>query len=95
MPRVARASHDTFQARKELRERAEKAQLALPAAIADIRLSLGLSQAEFAKAFRLTIRQLSELENGRANPSLNLLNRIGRVLGLTVGFVPKSSDQSR
>lgn len=37
---------------------------------------------------KLTRRQLAEIERGKANPTVDTLERIGRVFGLTPGFVP-------
>jgi putative transcriptional regulator len=89
MARVHKVGHDSWKARSALQEKAEAAQLALPSAMIEIRLALGMSQAEFAKAFRMTQRRVSDLENGRGNPGLKTLDRVGRALGLRVGFVPK------
>jgi len=74
--------------RAELMDHARTGQLALPDAIKAMRRATGLKQAPFAKMFGLTVRQLSELENGRANPTLATLDRIGRAFNFTVGFVP-------
>ena len=65
--------------------------LRLPEGIRAIRLALGLSQEEFAARFKLTRNQLIELEKGRANPTVETLERIGKPFGFTVGFVPATS----
>ena len=66
----------------------------LPSAIKDIRHALGLTQDEFAKLFRLTLRQVKELEQGHANPTLETLNRIAKVFGFSLGFVPRQDPKA-
>lgn len=51
---------------------------------------MGLTQEQFGKLFRLTRRQVSELETGAGNPTVETLNRIARAFGFTVGFVPRN-----
>jgi transcriptional regulator with XRE-family HTH domain len=53
--------------------------------------AMGLTQEEFAALLKMTWRQIAELEGGRANPTLDTLERIGRLFGLTTGFVPISA----
>lgn len=89
MPRVKKVGHDSWEARKILHSRAEAAELVLPTAVLEMRLALGMTQAEFAKAFKMTQRRISDLENGRGNPSVQTLNKIARAFGFTLGFVPK------
>ncbi|WP_411839803.1 helix-turn-helix transcriptional regulator [Paracoccus sp. ME4] len=85
-------SRDEKQARREdVRNRAAAGELRFPEAIRDIRHSLGMTQIDFASRFGLTRRQLIDLEKGKANPTLETLEKIGRVFGFTVGFVMKSS----
>lgn len=55
--------------------------------IREIRHALGLSQPEFAKHFKLTVRQLSEIENGKANPTKETLDKIGRLMGFELAYV--------
>ncbi|MCK1441900.1 helix-turn-helix transcriptional regulator [Bradyrhizobium sp. 48] len=82
--------------RAAINEKARNAELRLPEAIAEIRHALGLSQVEFAKTFSLTTRQVSQLEQGEANPTAATLDRIARVFGFQLGFVPRaSSTQSK
>lgn len=63
----------------------------LPGAVAEIRKSLGLTQDQFAMITGITKRQVAEIETGRANPTVETLNRIGKLFGFTAGFVPKKS----
>src|SRR5258707_6130924 len=79
----------------EIRERraavaakARSGALRLPDAVAEMRYALGLSQPEFAKLFKLTTRQVAEIERGVANPTSETLQKIGRAFGFQIGFVP-------
>ena len=89
MPRIRRLSRDEIRERRAaIAARARAGQLRLPEAIHDIRRALGLSQEEFAKLFKLTLRQVRELESGQANPTAETLNRVGKAFGFKLGFVP-------
>ena len=81
---------EVYANRLMIAERARHADLRLPYAVADIRKGLGLTQEEFAKLLSLTRRQIAEIETGKANPTLETLEKIGRLFGFVVGFVPKS-----
>lgn len=81
--------------REEIHERraviAAKArfgELRLPFAVAEMSYALGLTQPEFAKIFKLTTRQVADIERGRANPASETLQKIGRAFGFQIGFVP-------
>lgn len=75
--------------RRTLAERARTGDLRLPGAVAEIRRGLGMTQEEFAKTLSLTRRQIAEIETGAANPTLETLEKIGRLFGFAIGFVPK------
>lgn len=75
--------------RRTLAERARTGDLKLPQAVADIRKGFGMTQEEFAKMLTLTRRQVAEIEAGSANPTLETLEKIGRLFGFRVGFVAK------
>lgn len=74
--------------RQQLAEAAAGGELRLPDAIRSMRQALGLNQEQFGKLFKLTRRQISELENGGGDPKMSTLNKIGRAFGMSVGFVP-------
>lgn len=76
--------------RRTLAERARTGDLRLPGAVADIRKGFGMTQEEFAKTLALTRRQVAEIEAGAANPTLETLDKIGRLFGFEVGFVPRT-----
>ncbi|MBB1250571.1 helix-turn-helix domain-containing protein [Rhizobium sp. G21] len=75
--------------RRTLAERARTGDLRLPEAVADIRKGFGMTQDEFARTLSLTRRQVAEIEAGPGNPTLETLEKIGRLFGFGVGFVPK------
>lgn len=79
---------ESLAARLALRQAAEEGRLPWSQGVRAIRKALGLSQAQFAKAFAMTVRQVSELETGAANPTVSTLQRLAGPLGLTVGLVP-------
>jgi len=88
--------------KEEIRDRraavaakARSGQLRLPDAVAEMRHALGLTQPEFAKLFRLTTRQVADIERGVANPTSETLQKIGRAFGFQVGFVPTKSTASK
>ncbi|WP_455273700.1 helix-turn-helix transcriptional regulator [Rhizobium herbae] len=77
--------------RRTLAERARTGDLRLPEAVADIRKGFGMTQEEFAKTLALTRRQVAEIEAGTANPTLETMEKIGKLFGFSVGFVPRES----
>lgn len=81
-------------ARQALAEAARRGELCLPDAIRAMRQALGLNQEEFGRLFKLTRRQVSELENGTGDPKFSTLSRIGRAFGMGVGFVPGLGSQA-
>lgn len=80
--------------RRALAERARTGALRLPGAVAEIRKGFGMTQEEFARTLALTRRQISEIEAGAANPTLETLEKIGRLFGFAVGFVPKTDSRT-
>ena len=91
MPRHRPLSmEESFVAHRELLQAAEQGRLPWSVGVRAIRKSLGMTQQEFAKAFDLTVRQVTELETGAANPTVKTLARLAKPLGLTIGFVPAS-----
>lgn len=93
MARWTKPSREEIRAKRtEIAELARMGRLKLPDAIVAMRHALGMSQQQFAALFRLTRRQLAEIERGQANPTVETLERIGKPFGFRVGFVPSSSD---
>ncbi len=81
--------------RRALAERARAGDLRLPGAVVEIRKGIGMTQEEFANMLSLTRRQVAEMEAGTANPTLETLDRIARLFGLSVGLVPKAREVNR
>lgn len=80
--------------RRSLAERARTGELRLPGAVAEIRKGFGMTQEEFARTLVLTRRQVAEIEAGTANPTLETMEKIGKLFGFSVGFVPRKSISS-
>lgn len=53
---------------------------------------LQLRQRDLAELAGVTLRGLTDVENGRGNPTLNQLSKIASVLGLEVTLSQKSPD---
>lgn len=81
--------------RRTLAERARNGELRLPNAVEEIRKGFGMTQEEFAKTLALTRRQVAEIEAGTANPTLETFDKIGRLFGFAVGFVPRTTNASQ
>ncbi|WP_018901449.1 helix-turn-helix transcriptional regulator [Rhizobium sp. 2MFCol3.1] len=79
--------------RRTLAERARTGNLRVPQAVADIRKGFGMTREEFARALSLR-RQVAEIEAGTANPTLETLEKIGRLFGFGLGFIPKQSNRN-
>lgn len=62
-------------------------------AIVDARMQQNITQKELAKRTGINQSDISKLENGTRNPSVNLLKRLADGLGmnLKIEFVPKQS----
>jgi len=60
-------------------------------AIVDARISQNLTQKELAERTGINQADISKLENGTRNPSVNLLKRLADGMGMTlrIEFVPK------
>jgi len=91
MPRWKKPTKEQVrELRQVLAERARHGALRLPGAVVEIRRSFGMTQEEFAKTLGLTRRQVGEIESGTANPTLETLEKVAKLFGFTVGFVPKT-----
>jgi DNA-binding XRE family transcriptional regulator len=55
---------------------------------------LRLRQRDLAELAGVTLRGLTDLENGRANPTLKLLGKIADVLGLEFNLIERSHHAS-
>ncbi len=64
-------------------------------AIVDARTSQNLTQKELAKRTGINQADISKLENGTRNPTINLLQRLAEGMGmvLKIEFVPKQKSR--
>lgn len=64
-------------------------------AIVDARTSQNLTQKELAKRTGINQADISKLENGTRNPTINLLKRLAEGMGmaLKIEFVPKQKSR--
>ncbi|WP_350431907.1 helix-turn-helix transcriptional regulator [Shewanella sp. H8] len=51
---------------------------------------LGLNQEKYAKLVNVSRKKLSDIENNRSNPSVDVLNKVFKPFGLNVGLIPIS-----
>ena len=58
------------------------------------RKKLRLRQRDLAELAGVTLRGLTDLENGKANPTINQLAKIAEVLGLELRLTEKSLNAS-
>lgn len=56
---------------------------------------LGMNQDEYAALVKVSRRTLSDIERDAGNPSLPVLKRVFRPLGITVGLLPRSEGVLR
>ena len=66
-------------------------EMAVIRAIVDARISQNLTQKELSERSGINQADISKIENGTRNPSLNLLKRLADGMGMTlkIEFVPK------
>lgn len=62
-------------------------------AVLDTRIRLNLTQKELSKLTGISQADISKIENGTRNPSLNILKRLADGMGmrLELKFVPKNN----
>ena len=56
---------------------------------------LGMNQDEYAVLVKVSRRTLSDIERDAGNPSLPVLKRVFRPLGISVGLLPRSEGVLR
>jgi DNA-binding XRE family transcriptional regulator len=71
---------------REKLERAERS-FDLIGQLLVLRLEAGLTQTELAKRSGIRQSEISKIENGRINPTLETLEALGDALGAQLGFV--------
>ena len=55
--------------------------------ISEIRCKKKISQSDLAEAAQISRTHLSDIENGKANPSIDIAQRISRALGTKVEHI--------
>jgi len=71
---------------REKLERAERSFVLIGQLLA-LRLEAGLTQTELAKRSGVRQSEISKIENGRINPTMETLEGLGAALGAQLGFV--------
>jgi DNA-binding XRE family transcriptional regulator len=66
----------------------------IPATIKRMRRLAGLTQEQYAAFVGVDLTTLKKIEQGRANPSLEILNKIAKPFRLTLGFVVAIKESS-
>jgi putative transcriptional regulator len=88
---MPRRKHPTSEQVREFRsilhEDVERGGLPVAETVRRMREAMGLTQQRFEEVFKLTERQVWELENGKANPTIETLTRLGKPFGFRPGFV--------
>ncbi len=84
--------HDAIDARKavleEVRQGLKDGATTFGEAIRQLRTKVtGLSQADFARACKLSLRTVRQLEQDEGNPTVATLNSVFRPFGMRVGIV--------
>ena len=87
MPTIKKLDDPTA-AKLELMNAIDAGKLTIGQSVRAMRRISGMSQKEFAhKIIGISTRVLAEIERDTANPTVESLNKIGRVFGYEVGFV--------
>jgi DNA-binding XRE family transcriptional regulator len=76
------------QLRDQFAEDIEAGRLDFGTAVKRMREISGLTQEQFAKHRGVSLLTLKRIEQGRGNPTVGTLNRIGQIFALRIGFVP-------
>lgn len=79
--------------RRELRAALREGRYTLGESVRAMRRLTGLTQKEYAeRVARVFPRVLADIERGRANPTLETLERISKPWGWKVGFIPPPEE---
>ena len=70
-------------------------ELDITRAILDARIRAGITQKQLSERSGISQADISRLENGNRNPSLNLLKRLAAAMNLTlkIEFIPNAESQ--
>lgn len=65
-------------------------------ALTNLRLNiLGLKQSDYAKLVKVSRKTISDIENNKGNPSIEVLNKVFKPFALKVGLTPISASTLR
>ena len=72
-------------------------EFAIIQAIIDARKTTGLTQKQLSEKTGIAQADISRLENGNANPSLNTLKRLANAMGMTlkIEFTPPAEEKEK
>lgn len=59
--------------------------------ISERRKELGITQASLAELAHISVNSLSRIESGKANPTLEILQKIAEILGFELKLVVKGN----
>lgn len=83
-----RRPDDPTQAKLELKAAIQAGEISIGEAVKAMRKITGLNRQDFAKKIaQVSPRILGEIERDEANPTIQTLNKIGRVFGYQIGWV--------
>ena len=68
--------------------------MSLHTTIKERRAILRLTQQDLAEMSGIGLRTLKEIESGKGNPSLTILNKIADILGMEVNLVIKETNKT-
>ena len=75
--------------RAALRQKLRDGSISLGDSVREMRRLTGLTQKDYAeRVAKIFPRVLMDIERGKANPTLETLERIAKPWGWTIGFVP-------
>lgn len=81
--------------RRRLYEDLDAGSLSIPETVRRMRAVTGLTQREFAeRVAEISLPALQRIEQGRGNPRLDTLEKVGRHFGVEVRFVRPTPDES-
>ncbi|KAF1702862.1 helix-turn-helix domain-containing protein [Pseudoxanthomonas kaohsiungensis] len=82
------------QKREQLDTAIARGELSVPEAVKRMREISGLTQEQFAKHRGMSLLTLKKIESGKGNPTLDTLEKIGRIFGYRIGFIAKRDEST-
>jgi DNA-binding XRE family transcriptional regulator len=84
--RGKKKASNAISARLELYDLVNQGALSLGETVRQMRLTVGKTQAEYARLVKVAPRIIIDLERGVGNPTLETMQKIGAPFGLAIGF---------